>query len=215
VDVGIYDVIMTAYNFRQTNISEIDEALAYANANGIGIIAMKTMAGGYWDKDRNEAINKKASLKWSLKNEHIHTAVPGFSTFDQMYEDLSVMEDLQLTEQETLDLKLAETNFPTGIFCQQCGTCLSQCKKHYDIPTAMRSYMYAYGYQNLKLAQLCLKDARLPEDPCSECDSCRVKCTMEFDVRRKLIDITRLKNIPGNFPTVNSHVTTRILTSNG
>ena len=27
VEVGIYDVVMTAYNFRRTNISEINEAL--------------------------------------------------------------------------------------------------------------------------------------------------------------------------------------------
>jgi predicted aldo/keto reductase-like oxidoreductase len=196
VDVGIYDVVMTAYNFRQRNTSEIYKALEYANENGMGIIAMKTMAGGYWDKDRKEPINKKAALKWSLKNEHIHTAVPGFSTFDQMHEDLSVMEDLQLTEEEKSDLILADTNLSSGMFCQQCGTCLPQCSKNYDIPTAMRSYMYAYGYKNLRHAQICLKGAILPQNPCSECNSCRVNCKMEFDVRKKLLDIARLNNVP-------------------
>ncbi len=199
VDVGIYDVIMTAYNFRKRNTSEIDKALGYANENGMGIIAMKTMAGGYWDNDRKEPINKKAALKWTLKNKHIHTAVPGFSTFDQMYEDLSVMEDLQLTEHEKSDLKLADTNLLGGMFCQQCGTCLPQCRKNYDIPTAMRSYMYAYGYKNLRHAQQCLRDAILPENPCSECTSCHVNCTMGFDVRIKLVDIARLNSVPEDF----------------
>ena len=198
-DVGIYDVVMTAYNFRRKNIAEIDEAIAYANEKGLGIIAMKTMAGGYWDNDKKEPINKKAALKWALKNEHIHTTVPGFTTFDQMQEDLSVMEDLQLTEEERSDLKLADANFPAGMYCQQCGVCRPQCRYGYDIPTAMRSYMYAYGYQNLLHAQQTLTASKLPENPCRECASCGVICSMGFDVRCKLEDITRLKRVPEDF----------------
>jgi len=199
VDAGIYDVVMTQYNFRRKNIAEIDEAIAYANEKGLGVIAMKTMAGGFWDNEKKEPINKKAALKWALKNEHIHTSVPGFTTFDQMNEDLSVMEDLQLTEQERSDLKLADAAMPTGMYCQHCGTCLSQCEKAYDIPTAMRSYMYAYGYKNLGHAQQTLKTANLPENPCNECTSCTVKCSMGFDVRLKLEDIARLNRVPEDF----------------
>ncbi len=75
-DTGIYDLVMTAYNFRKNNIAEIDEAIGYATEKGLGIIAMKTMAGVFWDKERTRPINTKASLKWVLKNENIHTTVP-------------------------------------------------------------------------------------------------------------------------------------------
>jgi len=199
VDVGIYDVVMTQYNFRRKNIAEIDEAIAYANENGLGIIAMKTMAGGYWDNEKKEPINKKAALKWALKNEHIHTSVPGFTTFDQLHEDLSVMEDLHMSEHEKSDLKLADADFPTGMYCQHCGVCRSQCRMGYDIPTAMRSYMYAHGYQNLLHSQQTLTASNLPADPCKDCTICDVKCSMGFDVRHKLEDIARLKGVPKDF----------------
>ena len=160
---------------------------------------MKTMAGGYWDNDKKEPINKKAALKWALKNEHIHTSVPGITTFDQLHDDLSVMEDLQMTEEEKSDLKLADTDMPTGMYCQQCGVCRPQCRKGHDIPTAMRSYMYAYGYHNLLHAQQTLTASKLPRNPCAECASCNVRCKMGFDVRRKLEDIARLKKVPEDF----------------
>jgi predicted aldo/keto reductase-like oxidoreductase len=201
-DVGIYDVVMTQYNFRRRSVAEIDEAIAYAGEQGLGIIAMKTMAGGYWDNDKKEPINKKAALKWVLKNENIHTAVPGFTTFDQMQEDLSVMEDLELTQEEKSDLRLARTGLPTGMYCQQCGTCRAQCIKAYDIPTAMRSYMYAYAYRNLLRARQTLAASRLPGDPCKECAGCQVTCSMGFDVRKKLEDIARLGSVPEDFVNV-------------
>ena len=35
----------------------------------------------------------------AIQSEHIHTAIPGFTTFDQLKLDLSVMEDLTLTSE--------------------------------------------------------------------------------------------------------------------
>ena len=104
-DVGIYDVVMTAYNFRIQNREEIEETIQYAADAGLGIIAMKTMAGNYWDKERTKPINTKASLKWVLQNQNVHTTVPGFTTFDQLYQNLEIMENLNLTEEEKNDLK--------------------------------------------------------------------------------------------------------------
>ena len=49
---------MTAYNFRKKDWSseqsgeELEDAIQYAAESGIGIIAMKTMAGVYWDKEK-------------------------------------------------------------------------------------------------------------------------------------------------------------------
>ena len=80
--------------------------MAYAAKAGVGIIAMKTQAGVFWDRERQHQINMKAALKWALANENVHTAIPGFTTFDQMNLDLSVMEDLQLTPAEKKDLTL-------------------------------------------------------------------------------------------------------------
>jgi len=198
VECGAYDVVLTAYNFRQKNKEEISQAMARAAKAGIGIVAMKTQAGAYWDKERQQPINMKAALKWALQNENVHTSIPGYTAFDQMELDLSVMQDLTLTQEERADLKLDEEKAPAGLYCQQCGTCQDQCPSNVDVPTLMRTYMYAYGYKNLNLAYSTLEElgSRLP---CSDCSSCRVLCPNGFDVRQKAQDITRLKNIPQEF----------------
>ena len=53
-------------------------------------------------------INMKAALKWVLQDENVHTTIPAFSNYDEMREDLSVMEDLALTPEERQDLGLGQ-----------------------------------------------------------------------------------------------------------
>jgi aryl-alcohol dehydrogenase-like predicted oxidoreductase len=200
-DSKVHDVVLTAYNFRQPHIKEMHQAIAYAAKAGLGIIAMKTQAGVYWDRERQKQINMKAALKWALQNENVHTAIPGFTAFDQMKLDISVMEDLTLTAREKADLDLGQELGMAGLYCQHCGKCLAQCRNNVDIPTFMRGYMYAYGYKNLSLAAETLQ-AQLAEDShlvCKNCSGCTVKCTMGFDVRGKILDVARIKEIPGDF----------------
>jgi predicted aldo/keto reductase-like oxidoreductase len=199
-DSKIYDVVLTAYNFKQKHVSEVEKAIDYAAKAGLGIVAMKTQAGVYWDKEKQQPINMKAALKWALKNNNIHTSIPGFTTFDQMDLDLSVMEDLTLTEEEKKDLKLNEAKTAqTGLFCQQCDACLPQCKGNMDIPTLMRSYMYAYGYNNLEMAKITLDSLGSFKISCNSCSTCEVSCAMGFELKDKIQDIVRLKDVPREF----------------
>jgi len=160
---------------------------------------MKTMAGAYWDKERTRPINTQAALKWVLQNKNIDTAIPDCTRFDHLTQNLSLMKDLILTEEEKQDLKLSSKDLSSGIYCQQCGNCISQCSEKLDIPSAMRSYMYAYGYNNLAHAQQTLKYASLPPDPCSGCSTCQVDCPMDFDIKDKIADINRLTDVPDDF----------------
>ncbi|MCK4943097.1 MAG: 4Fe-4S dicluster domain-containing protein, partial [Candidatus Aminicenantes bacterium] len=194
-----YEVILTAYNFRQRNSLGLKEAIANAARAGLGIVAMKTQAGVYWDKLRTQPINMKAALKWALQNENIHTSIPGFTTFDQLETDISVMEDLTLTSEEKADLKIDQTLALTGLYCEQCEQCIPQCQKNLNIPTLMRSFMYAYGYKNLSLAKETLQPIDLNHIPCTECNSCKVKCKNGFDIKNKILDISRIKDIPNEF----------------
>ena len=87
----VYDVVLTAYNFRQKNIADLDKAIREAVQAGVGIVAMKTQAGAFWDKGRKDPINMTAALKWALNNPDITTAIPGFTTFDQLETDAAVL----------------------------------------------------------------------------------------------------------------------------
>ncbi len=200
-DSGFYDVIMVSYNFQIKDIEERKEAVAYAADKGMGVVAMKTITGESWmiqDK-QVAASNPKAALKWVLQNENIHTAVPGFTTFDQLETNLSIMEDLTLTPEEKEYLKLARISHRDSLFCQGCGTCLKQCTKAPDIPTLMRCYMYAYGYRDLPAALRNIKSVKDDPIACAGCSACGVECPMGFDIKERTLDIIRLRDVPTEF----------------
>jgi predicted aldo/keto reductase-like oxidoreductase len=200
-DSGFYDMVMLSYNFQIKNIEERKEAAAYAANKGMGVVAMKTITGESWMVHNKQVAvsNPKAALKWVLQNENIHTAVPGFTTFDQLEANLSIMEDLTLTEEEKAYLKLARINHKDSLFCQGCGTCLKQCSKAPDIPTLMRCYMYAYGYRDLTAAFRNIRSVKDDPVACADCSTCVVNCPMGFDIKEKVLDIIRLRDVPPEF----------------
>jgi len=199
VESKAYDVVLTAYNFRQDHRDEVKRAIAEAAAAGLGIVAMKTQAGAYWDRERQQPINMQAALKWVLQDENVHTAIPGFTTFDQLETDLAVMADLALTPAEKEDLRPPEKTARAGLYCQQCDGCRGQCPAGLDVPTLMRGYMYAYGYRNLGAAKATLAEAGLAGSPCDDCATCRVTCRQGFDVRAKITDVARLRHVHDDF----------------
>ncbi len=197
VEAKAYDVILTAYNFRQDYRDDLRKAVAEAAAAGIGVVAMKTQAGTFWDKERQQPINMRAALKWVLNDPNVTTAIPGFTTFDQLKEDLTVMADLKLSAEDLKDLRLGEQ--VAGLYCQQCGQCVSGCPKALPIPSMMRSYMYAYGYRNLQAAHELVGSLDVPENPCGSCASCTAVCAKGFDIADRVRDIARLRAVPGDF----------------
>jgi len=196
----VHDVVLTVYNFRQPHRNEVKAAIAEAVKAGLGIIVMKPMAGAFWDREKKEPINGKAALKWVLQDNNVTTSVPGISSLDQLEADLSIMADPALTAQEKSDLKLADGGgSEPGLYCAQCGSCQEQCPSGLEIPTLMRSYMYAYGYRDLGRAKGALEQTSAAELPCRDCNACRVSCLMGFDVKERALDIARLRTVPDEF----------------
>lgn len=197
VEAKVYDVVLTAYNFRQDHREEIRKAAAEAAAAGVGVVAMKTQAGAYWDKEKLQPINMRAALKWVLNDPNVATAIPGFTTFDQLKEDWSVVADIALTPQELKDLHFGEQL--AGLYCQQCGQCLAGCPKGVPLPDLMRGYMYAYGYRNLQAAHELVGSLDMPGDACGSCASCTAVCAKGFNLADRVRDIGRLRAVPGDF----------------
>jgi len=198
-DAKIYDVAMTAYNYRTENKDAMNEALAYAAKAGIGIVAMKTTAGGARDKNRTQPLNTDAALKWVLQNENISSIVSGMSTVEELRKNLEMIKNLKRSDQELKGLNLADLRSETGLYCLQCRRCLPQCPHGLDIPTLMRSYMYAYGYRNVEHARHTLDTVDVSGRPCDTCAVCSVTCTSGFDVKDRIRDIARLKDVPWEF----------------
>jgi hypothetical protein len=189
---GVWDVVLTAFNFRQTHREDVRAAIREAADAGLGIIAMKTQAGVYWDSRRQQKINMKAALRWVLRDEHVHSSVPAFSNHDELEEDLAVARDPALGPDEERDLRLGEQAGLAGLYCQQCGACVPQCARGVAVPTLMRAYMYAAGHGRPGHAGHVLR-AWAPSDiHCTTCAECPVRCALGFDVRARAIEMARL-----------------------
>jgi predicted aldo/keto reductase-like oxidoreductase len=194
IDSDFYDVVLTAINFKHAKADLIKEKAALAAKKGIGIVAMKTMAGGFMDKERQRPINCSAALKWVLQDPNIHTSIPGVVTFAQLVQNFSVMENLALTEEEKANLE--EAKLVAGLYCDGCLQCLGHCKKHLPINEFMRAYMYTYGYRHYENAYAVLEKIGLSVNPCGDCTDCTVNCSKGFQIAERIADVSRLSEMP-------------------
>ena len=80
IDSGVYEVVLTSVNFKQDHYPAVKEAIAKAAKAGIGIVAMKTMAGGFHDKERKQPINCKAALKFVCRMKILRLQFPEIQT---------------------------------------------------------------------------------------------------------------------------------------
>ena len=199
VEMEIYDVILTVVNFTLADYAELYDSIERATKKGVGIIAMKTQAGSqqrrkidFSDEYSSTAI-ATASLKWVLRNEHITTAIPGYTTFEHMKEDFSVAANLAYTKEEKSLLE--DQNVKVGMgFCRQCTACVGSCPNGADIPALMRTHMYAARYSNLRHARATLDEIAAGSglDACRLCASCSAACAHSVDIAENIDELRTL-----------------------
>ena len=177
VDAGVYDVVLTAYNFAQNHRDEIKRAIQYAVGKGVGIVAMKTQGGRSLQEKGEIEINHEAALKWVLEDENVCTSIPGMTTFDQLDQNISVMSNLALSVAERKEIQVA-SKLKGKLYCQNCRSCIPTCSQKVEIPNLMRTFMYAKGYGNY--IQAGITAAELPRkrslNVCRNCSSCTASC---------------------------------------
>jgi len=185
---GTYDVVLVGFNLLNASDADFLAAIKAAAAKGIGIIAMKTQTGG---RAKNLGVlNQTAMLKWALRHPEIATAVPGFTNADQLAESFSVASGLEYTAAEKA--WLSDKNVQLALdFCKQCGTCLPTCPKGVDIPTLMRTHMYAANYANFEHARATLDEipAQASLGNCAGCARCSARCANNVRIAERLADL--------------------------
>jgi predicted aldo/keto reductase-like oxidoreductase len=191
---GVYDVVLTSVNFKQDHYPSVKAAIARAAKAGVGIVGMKTMAGGFLDKEKTKPINCKAALKFVLQDPNVTTTIPGITSFEQLDENASVNQDLALSDEE--QESLVSARLEGGLYCQGCEHCVAACPRSLAIPEYMRAFMYAYGYRDLAMAQAVLKQHDGEADPCHGCATCSASCVKGFPVRERISDVRRVGMIP-------------------
>lgn len=200
--LGVFDVALVMLNYTMAHDAQILSTIERAAKSGIGIVAMKTQAGGTVKPDKNlpkelPIESQTALLKWVLNHEFVATAIPGFSTYEHLEQDFSVVRDLAYTEQEKKFL--ADRSFVAQAeFCQQCGECKQDCPKQVNIPLLMRSHMYAVQYRNIGVARQALASATPGRglDACAACESCAVHCRNKVQIGRKIDELKSLALYP-------------------
>jgi predicted aldo/keto reductase-like oxidoreductase len=193
VEAGVYDVILTAFNFTMATDAAMMSAVANAASHGIGIIAMKVLAGGarFPNPDTlrqySGAVVNSAALKWVLRNENVATAIPGIGNFDHLRANFPIASNLNLTDEESRFL--ADNRITLGMeFCRQCRKCLASCPRNADVPTLMRTHMYAVQYADFQQARQTLNDieGHRSIQTCTSCDTCAARCANSVNIPRKI-----------------------------
>ncbi|OGP90560.1 MAG: hypothetical protein A2157_07105 [Deltaproteobacteria bacterium RBG_16_47_11] len=181
---NFHDVALVSYNF--THSKDLKEAVALASQSGIGIVAMKTKAGGYKKAKMGGLSPHQAALKYVLMDQSVSCAVPGVTTIEQIDECAGVM-GTSLSKKNLEELKQYQS-FLQGRICTLCGGCVGECPYGVARGDLLRTVMYHDGYQNDRLVEEVLEQRQLRQNTklCSECSSCSVICRRGLDMKAQI-----------------------------
>ncbi len=177
-----FDVILTAYNF--TLDPAMDGLIQSAKDAGVGIVAMKVMAGGFRQikpgNPRYETFQRDgvmlSMLKWVLRNKNVDTTIPSITDLDQLDQNLRAMgEPYSVPDDKLLAMQLERIG---PLYCRMCGTCAGVCAKGLPVSDLIRYVSYAEGYGQFSMARdqfLALPDGQR-NVRCSDCERCTITC---------------------------------------
>ena len=192
VEKGAFDVVLSAFNFTMDPATE--QAIAAASKAGMGVVAMKVMAGGTRSLRPGDPNRQKlsqpgamlAALKWVINRPGVSTTVPSMTDMDQLEENVKAMEHPLSSADEKLLAAHLETIRP--FYCRMCGKCEVTCAKGLPVADVLRCLTYADGY-----GQFALGRERFLELPaqrtaagCADCAECTVKCPYGVQVSSRM-----------------------------
>jgi len=196
VPLGYYDVILSPINYSLAGEKPLLEAMAKVAKAGIGLVAMKTQCKQAWARESAAAGPEfqeggtwhSALLKWALRIESVATAIPGYTTFQQLETDWAVACDLEYTAEEARFLADPGVQLSMEHACRQCGGCAGPCPRGVDVPALVRAHMYAADYGNFSEMRRALDEIPaghgLPA--CAGCGVCTAACVRGVQIARRL-----------------------------
>ncbi len=151
--------------------------------SGIGVIAMKTQAGGYASPPGGMSPHQ-AALAWVLANPGVATTIPSMTSYAQVEENLGARgRRFALADRIALGRYALEIG---DRHCGLCGACGGVCPNGVEVPNVLRSLTYLEGYREENLARSTY--ASLPPGrnavACGECETCIASCRLRLPVGR-------------------------------
>jgi aryl-alcohol dehydrogenase-like predicted oxidoreductase len=174
VETGHIDVIVATYNFSMDRVA-MEPLLASAHKAGVGVIAMKVMAGAFKMKQERPGA-PLAALKWVLQYPYIDVAIPSMTDNDQLEENLRAAREA-FTEADRKELA-AQLDLIRPLYCRMCGSCTGVCPQELPVADILRYLAYAEGYGEFDLAreEFLTLPASVRSVQCSDCGKCAVQC---------------------------------------
>ena len=179
-----FDTALVKYNFKSD--AQTRQAIARAAQANIGIIAMKTLAGGYATDALGPFSPYQAAIKWVLQDKHITATIPGMRDLAQLREDIAVMG----TRFGYLDNFILR-RYGAAVqpyYCHLCGKCEATCPQGVAISTINRCLMYAEAYKSPVLARSTYHEipSSLSASVCLDCSDCVARCINKLDIPVKM-----------------------------
>jgi hypothetical protein len=181
-----FDLIMVAFNFMK--FPRVPEVLKEAQARGVGVVAMKTLAGAKdMELDPKGATFEHAAFKWVLQ----HPEVAGLVVTLKRVSDIDLYlqasgQELTAADRHTLDRYAALYG---SDYCRTgCGDCESSCPSGVPIASILRYQMYFEQYAEEKRAMASYAALRRDASACLGCSvkSCTGGCPHGLPVSVKL-----------------------------
>ena len=209
IDSGHFTSVLCQYNLLDRSN---EDNIAYAKANGLGVIIMGPVGGGRLgapsDVVKGLLKSKMVSsaemaLRFVLANPNVNMALSGMENEKMLTENVKVASiGGLLTEDERTQVNtmLDENKRLMDLYCTGCNYCMP-CPQHINIPHLFRLMNYHKVYQLSDYAKneyqkTCIpmderkadweKQTGLDASKCIECGQCEKKCPQKLEIIKQL-----------------------------
>ena len=204
IDRNLVDVILSAFSFAQDPKfleklrhtfhfvainPRLPEILVKAKSKGIGIIAMKTLAGARLNDMRpfedKEFTYAQAAIKWALNTNYADAAIISM-TSNSLINELTSISNIKYSENECFKLLDKYYRINHKSLCPPgCGICKNTCPNNVEIAEVMRSKMYALDYKNSSKALHTYSSIKNNAVDCLSCsgEPCSNSCGYDLDIK--------------------------------
>ena len=196
LETPAFDIVLCVYNHMEG--PPLEPLIEKARAEGIGMIAMKALAGNKQGSLRS-LVNEKTkysqtALGWILANPHIDSCLITMNTFSHVEEYVAASG--RPIDRNVLG-PLARYRSEAGqAYCRvSCRSCLGACPYGVAINDVLRYAMYFEDYHMEKNALELYEDLSPNRKPihCDTCSApCAGACTFGLPVRERLLHAQRL-----------------------
>jgi predicted aldo/keto reductase-like oxidoreductase len=188
VKSGHFDMLQPSFNF--IKFPKLPEVIKEAHKKGVGVIAMKTLAGA---KDMHlEAKGgefSQAAFKWVLKHPEVSGLIVTMTTSSDIERYLRASgAEFTAADQDVLD---RYAHLHSSEYCRTgCGKCEAACAAGVEIATIMRYRMYFRDYGMEKRAMESYSLLKKNASACAGCadPACVGECPHGLKVRDMLCD---------------------------